>query len=62
MIDGMCGWLFVVGEGNAIGVVVVVVVVREGGCYCERSGWAKKGLGGATNYVKRRNDEIRRNS
>ena len=52
--------LFVVGEGNAIG--VVVVVVREGGCYCERSGWAKKGLGGATNYVKRRNDESRRNS
>jgi hypothetical protein len=43
MIDDMCGWLFVVGEGNAIGVVVVVVVVvvREGGCYCERSGWAK---------------------
>ena len=38
MIDGMCGWLFVVGEGNAIG--VVVVVVREGGCCCERSGWA----------------------
>jgi hypothetical protein len=39
MIDGMCVWLCVVGEGNAIG---VVVVVREGsGCCLERSGWAK---------------------
>jgi hypothetical protein len=35
MIDGMCGWLLVVGEGNTIG--VVVFVAREDGC-CLREG------------------------